>query len=111
MRERAQYALAITAAETMYELWELENHAQELALDNMMRGIKNGSAYSLTRAETMDQPEGVEPSARTIFLPRPVDPASTETGNGFPFFLSRLSLKSWKIGVCWANPGWNCSIF
>ena len=68
MREREQYTLAIIAAETMCELWELESHAQELDLDNMMRRMKDLSAYSLTHAEIMDQREGVELLALAMFF-------------------------------------------
>jgi len=37
MQERDHYHLAIIGAETMYNLWELENQQGELDLDGMMR--------------------------------------------------------------------------
>jgi len=60
MQERDHYHLATIGAETMYNLWELENRQGELDLDGMMRRLKDLSAYSLTHAEIMDQREGVE---------------------------------------------------
>ena len=38
MREREQYALAVTASETKYQLWELENRTGELNLDKIYAG-------------------------------------------------------------------------
>jgi hypothetical protein len=60
MQERDHYHLAITAAETMCNLWELGYQQGELDLDEMMRRLKDLSAYSLTHAEIMEQREGVE---------------------------------------------------
>lgn len=68
MHEREHYHLAITAAETMYNLWELENQQRELDLDGMVRRLKDLSAYSLTHAEIMDQREGVELLALAMFF-------------------------------------------
>ena len=68
MREREHYHPAITAAETMYNLLELENQQRELDLDEMMRRLKDLSAYSLTHAEIMDQREGVELLALAMFF-------------------------------------------
>jgi hypothetical protein len=58
MRERERHSMVITAAETMHQLWELESHAQELDLDNVVRRLKDLSAYSVTRAEIIDQRGG-----------------------------------------------------
>ena len=74
MREREQYSLAITAAEATYNLWELENQRGELNLDEMMRRLKDLSAYSLTHAEIMDQREGVELLALAMFFGATSDP-------------------------------------
>lgn len=68
MREREHYHLATIAAETMYHLLELENQQEELDLDEMMRRLKDLSAYSLTHAEIMDQREGVELLALAMFF-------------------------------------------
>ena len=68
MREREHYALAMISAETMYNLWELENSQEELDLDGMMRRLKDLSAYSLTHAEIMNQPEGVELLALAMYF-------------------------------------------
>ena len=50
MQEQERYNLAITAAETMYHLWELAHQQEALDLDGMMRRLKDLSAYSLTHA-------------------------------------------------------------
>jgi antitoxin PrlF len=68
MQEREQYHLAVSAAKTMYQLWELENQAQKFDLDNLMRRLKDLSAFPLTHAEIMDQRERVELSALGIFF-------------------------------------------
>jgi len=68
MREREHYYLATIAAETMYNLWELENQQGELNLDEMMRRLKDLSAYSLTHAEIVDQREGAELLALAMFF-------------------------------------------
>jgi len=75
-REHYRYHLAITAAETMYNLWELENQQGEgeLDLDGMMRRLKDLSAYSLTHAEIMEQREGVELLALAMFFGATSDP-------------------------------------
>ena len=56
------------AAEFIYNLWEIENIQEELNLDQMMRRLKDLSAYSLTHAEIMDQREGVELLALAMFF-------------------------------------------
>ena len=68
MSEREQYNLAMTAAETMYMLWELESKQREPDLDAMMRRLKDLSAYTLTHAEALDQQEGVEMLALGMFF-------------------------------------------
>lgn len=68
MREREQYALATSAAETMYNLWELDNQQQDRDLDEMMRRLKDLSDYSLTHAEIMWQREIVELLALGMFF-------------------------------------------
>ena len=60
MRERERYPLATIAAETMYNLLELEVQQEAPDLDAMMRRLKDLSAYSLTHTEIMDQREGIE---------------------------------------------------
>jgi hypothetical protein len=74
MQERDHYHLATIGAETMYNLWELENRQGELDLDGMMRRLKDLSAYSLTHAEIMDQREGVELLALAMFFGMTSDP-------------------------------------
>ena len=68
MGEREPYDLARTAAETMYQLWELAYQQGERNLDQMMRRLKDLSAYSLTHAEIMVQQEGVEMLALGMFF-------------------------------------------
>ncbi len=60
MREREQHQLAMTSAETMYMLWEMQYQQGGLDLDGKMRRLKDLSAYSLTHAEILQQREGVE---------------------------------------------------
>ena len=74
MQEQERYHLAITSAETMYNLWELEYQQRELDLDGMMRRLKDLSVYSLTHAEIMDQREGVELLALAMFFGATSDP-------------------------------------
>jgi len=74
MQERDHYHLATIGAETMYNLWELENRQGELDLDGMMRRLKDLSEYSLTHAEIMDQREGVEILALAMFFGMTSDP-------------------------------------
>jgi len=74
MHERERYHLATTAAETMCALWELSHQQEELDLDQMMRRLKDLSAYSLTHAEIMDQREGVELLALARFFGMSSDP-------------------------------------
>ena len=59
-REQARYQLATIAAETMCFLLEAEYQEGRRDLDDMMRRLKDLSAYSLTHAEIMEQREGVE---------------------------------------------------
>ena len=68
MQEQERFGLAITAAEAMYQLWELENQQEEVDFDGMMTRLKDLSAYSLTHAEIMDQREGVELLALAMFF-------------------------------------------
>ena len=68
MHERERYHLATVAAETAYNLLELEARQEEPDLDEMMRGLKDLSAYSLTHAEIMDQREGIELLALALFF-------------------------------------------
>ena len=74
MPERERYHLAITAAETMYNLWEAEIQQGELDLDRMLRRLKDLSAYSLTHAEIMEQRAGVELLALAMFFGAMSDP-------------------------------------
>jgi hypothetical protein len=68
MQEREQYSLAMTAAETMYYLWQLADQQEEVDLDRKMRRLKDLSAYSLTHAEIMEQREIVELLALGMFF-------------------------------------------
>ncbi len=76
MQEREPFSFAIIAAETMYNLWEME-HAQagQMNLDSMMRRLKDLSAYSLTHAEILEQREGVELLALGMFFGASSNPA------------------------------------
>ena len=76
MREREPFSLATIAAETMYNLWEME-YAQtgQMNLDSMMRRLKDLSAYSLTHAEILEQREGVELFALGMFFGASSNPA------------------------------------
>ena len=74
MQERERYHLATIAAETMCYLWELSYQQEELNLDQMMRRLKDLSAYSLTHAEIMEQREGVELLALARFFGMSSDP-------------------------------------
>jgi hypothetical protein len=74
MQERDRYHLALTAAETMYNLWELESQQAELDLDTMMHRLKDLSAHSLIHAEIMEQREGVELLALAMFFGATSDP-------------------------------------
>jgi hypothetical protein len=78
MHEQERYYLATTAAETMCNLWELSDQQEELNLDQMMRRLKDLSAYSLTHAEIMDQREGVELLALARFFGMNSDPRFQE---------------------------------
>lgn len=69
MGERESFSLATIAAETIYNLWELEiQQGQVINLDAKMRRLKDLSAYSLTHAEILDQREGVELLALGMFF-------------------------------------------
>ena len=76
MREREPFSFATIAAETMYNLWEME-YAQtgQMNLDSMMRRLKDLSAYSLTHAEILEQREGVELLALGMFFGASSNPA------------------------------------
>ena len=58
----------IRTAEAMYNLWELDHQQEGRDLDQMMRRLKDLSAYSLTHAEIMAQREGVELLALAMFF-------------------------------------------
>ena len=68
MHEQERYHLATTAAEAMYHLWELEYQQDQIDVDQMMRRLKDLSAYSLTHAEIMDLREGPELLALGMFF-------------------------------------------
>ena len=68
MHEQERYRLATTAAEAMYHLWELEYRQGQRNVDQMMRRLKDLSAYSLTHAEIMDLREGPELLALGMFF-------------------------------------------
>ena len=68
MHERERYHLATIAAETAYNLLELEAQQEQPDLDEMMCRLKDLSAYSLTHAEIMDQREGIELLALARFF-------------------------------------------
>jgi hypothetical protein len=74
MRERDRFGSVIIAAETMYNLMELENEQVERDLDKMMYRLKDLSAYSMTHAAIMDQREGVELLALAMFFGATSDP-------------------------------------
>ena len=73
-REQARYQLASMAAETICFLLEAEFQEGRRDLDDMMRRLKDLSAYSLTHAEIMDQREGVELLALGRFFGMTSDP-------------------------------------
>lgn len=75
-RKQEPFSLAIIAAETMYNLWELD-YLQGKApnLDTKMRRLKDLSAYSLTHAEILEQHEGVELFALGMFFGASSNPA------------------------------------
>ena len=60
--------MTLSAAEAMYNLWELDHQQQERDLDKMMRRLKDLSAYSLTHTEIMSQREIVELLALGMFF-------------------------------------------
>ena len=68
MGEREPYDLTRTAAETMYQLWELAYQQGERNPDQMMRRLKDLSAYSLNHNLGMGQREGVEMLALGMFF-------------------------------------------
>mgnify|MGYP007059412459 CR=1 FL=1 len=76
MQEREPLNIATIAAETMYNLWEME-YAQtgHINLDGMMRRLRDLSAYSLTHAEILEQREGVELLALGMFFGANSNPA------------------------------------
>ena len=75
MREQERYRLASTTAEAMYHLWELEYRQGKLYVDQMMRRLKDLSAYSLTHAEIMDLREVPELLALGMFFGMTSNPA------------------------------------
>jgi len=85
MQEREHFHLAIISAETMCHLWELENRQGELDLDEMMRRMKDLSAYSLTYAEIMVQREGVELLALAFLWDNKREPLPEKPGAAFSF--------------------------
>jgi hypothetical protein len=68
MREQEHYRLAMTAAETMYMLIDLDYQEGNREPDALMRRLKDLSAYSLTHAEILTQREGVELLALGMFF-------------------------------------------
>jgi len=60
MPERDHYDLARIAAETMYNLLELQWQTGELDLDASMMRLKDLSAYSLSNADIQERRQGVE---------------------------------------------------
>jgi len=60
MVEREHYDLARMAAETMYNLLELQWQMGELDLDATMMRLKDLSAYSLSNADIQERRQGVE---------------------------------------------------
>lgn len=60
MVERDHYDLTRMAAETMYNLLELQWQAGELDLDATMMRLKDLSAYSLSNADIQERRQGVE---------------------------------------------------
>jgi hypothetical protein len=75
MHERERYCLATTVAEAMCHLWELEYQQGRLYVNQMMRRLKDLSAYSLTHADIMDLREGPELLALGMFFGMTSDPA------------------------------------
>lgn len=76
MREREPLSQATIAAESIYNLWELEiQQGQVINLDAKVRRLKDLSAYSLTHAEILDQREGVELLALGMFFGANSNPA------------------------------------
>lgn len=76
MGEREPFSLATIAAETIYNLWELEiQQGQVINLDAKMRRLKDLSAYSLTHAEILNQREGIELLALGMFFGASSNPA------------------------------------
>ncbi len=76
MQEREPFSFATIAAETIYNLWEMEYvQTGQMNLDTMMRRLKDLSAYSLTHAEILEQREGVELFALGMFFGASSNPA------------------------------------
>ena len=75
MSEQERYHLATTAAEAMYHLWEREYQQGKLYVNQIMRRLKDLSAYSLTHAEIMTLREGPELLALAMFFGMTTDPA------------------------------------
>lgn len=61
-------SMAFHTAETMCALWELDRSQEGLDQDEMMRRLKDLSAFSLTHAEIMFIAEGPEMLALGMFF-------------------------------------------
>ncbi len=68
MRERQHYQMAMTAAEMVCMLIDLDYQQGNRDPDILMRQLKDLSAYSLTHAEILTQREGVELLALSMFF-------------------------------------------
>jgi hypothetical protein len=68
MGERAQSELAFSFAEVMHLVIEEEYRRGQRDVDEMMRRLKDLSAYSLAHAEILTQREGVELLALSMFF-------------------------------------------
>ena len=74
MVERDHYDLARIAAETMYNLLELQWQMGELDLDASMMRLKDLSAYSLSNADIQERRQGVELLALGMLFGMSSDP-------------------------------------
>ena len=68
MGERSQSELTFSFAELMYLVIEEEYHEGQRDVDQMMRRLKDLSAYSLLHAEILTRREGVELLALGMFF-------------------------------------------
>lgn len=78
MVERDNYDLARMAAETMYNLLELQWQVGELDLDASMMRLKDLSAYSLSNADIQERRQGVELLALGMLFGMSSDPRYQE---------------------------------